>query len=179
MKQIFLRLGVMFGLVFGLFSVSLIAHATDGMWPYNYNNYNYRNYNYGLPSLSQTSVSITVGQSVDITIYGGNAPYTMYPSGTNIFQAVISGNNLQIAGLANGSGSVNVCSSGGAGSGCVVLYVTVNPVNYYGGNYYNPPIYNNPVLPVIMFSQTNPTLSIGQSLIVNQLQRAQCCCRGD
>ena len=176
MKKTFLRLGVGFGLVLGLFSVSLVAHAMDGIWPYNYNNYNNYNYgnSYGAPSLSQTSISVTVGQSANVTIYGGNAPYAMYLSGTNIFQAVIGGNNLQIAGLANGSGSVNVCSSGGTGSECVVLYVTVNPVNYYGGsnyyngnNYYNPPVYNNSVLPVIMFSQTNPTLSIGQSMTIS------------
>jgi len=262
MKQIFLRFGAVSGLVLGLFSVSLVAHAmiptlsvsvtgsgdsvaitvsgdpyasvilyyqnnsygtqsqylgttnssgylsatvssttygitTGSMvyvvvnnqtsssvaWPYNYNNYNNYNYgnSYGAPSLSQTSISVTVGQSANVTIYGGNAPYTMYLSGTNIFQAVISGNNLQIAGLANGSGSVNVCSSGGlpagqagTGSGCVVLYVTVNPVNYYGGtnysngnNYYNPPIYNNPVLPAITFSQTSPTLSVGQSMTIS------------
>lgn len=148
-------------------------------WPYsynnNYNNYNYRNYNYGTGygygslTLSQTSVTVAAGQSVDITVYGGNMPYTMYSAGTNVFQAVISGNKLQVAGLASGSGSLNVCSSGGTGSGCAVLYVTVNPVNYYTPptNYYNPPVYNNPVQSAITFSQSNPTLSVGQSLTIS------------
>lgn len=105
-------------------------------WPYVYNSYNYGT-GYGSLTLSQSSASVAVGQSVDVTISGGNLPYTMYPSTPNIFQAVISGNRLHVAGLNNGSGSVNVCSSGGTGSGCAVLYITVNPVNYYGGINYN------------------------------------------
>lgn len=145
------------------------------VWPYSYNNnYNNNNYGYGSLTLSQTSVSVTVGQSVNVTIYGGNMPYTMYPSGANIFQSVISGNSLQITGLANGSGSLNVCSSGGTGSGCAVLSVTVNSNYYYGGNnynngnnYYNPPVYNNSTNPAITFSQTNPSLSVGQSMTIS------------
>lgn len=161
-----------YGIIFSSNAYVVVNNQTSSSvtWPYSYNNYNY---GYGSPTLSQTSVSVAVGQSVNITIYGGSTPYTMYPTGANIFQAVISGNNLQIAGLNGGSGSVNVCSSGGLsaqtgiGSGCAMLYVTVGPVNYYGGNnYYNPPIYNNPVLPVITFSQTNPTLYVGQSLTI-------------
>lgn len=163
MKHILLRLSVVFVLVSGLFLVSPVTRAADSGWYYGY----------GSLTLSQTNVSVTVGQSVNITIYGGNAPYTMYPTGANIFQAVISGNSLQITGLANGSGSLNVCSSGGTGSGCAVLSVTVNPVNYYSGgnyyngnNYYNPPVYNNPTNSVITFSQTNPSLSVGQSVAI-------------
>ncbi len=143
--------------------------SSSVVWPYsynNYNNYNYGGYYYGSLSLSQTNVSVNVGQSVDVTISGGNAPYTMYTTGVNIFQAVISGNKLQVVGLSNGSGSINVCSSGGTGSGCVVLSVTVNSTNYYGGtNYYAPPVYNNN--PTITFSQNNPTLSIGQSMTIS------------
>jgi hypothetical protein len=130
-------------------------------WPSGYNYWN----GYGNLSLSQTSLTVNVGQSANVTIIGGVTPYTMYPTGTNIFQAVIGGNNLQIAGLNSGYGSVNVCSSGGQvglGSGCATLFVTVNQVNYY-----NPPIYNNPVPPVVTFSQNNPTLSIGQSLSIS------------
>ena len=134
-------------------------------WPYSYNNYN--NGYSGSLTLSPTSVSVTVGQSVDVTIYGGNMPYTMYPSGTNIFQPALSGNKLQVTGLTNGSGSINVCSSGGTSSGCVVLYVTVSSANYYGGNnYYAPPIYNNPIQPTLTFSQNNPAISVGQTLAI-------------
>lgn len=138
--------------------------SSSVVWPYNsYSNYNYGNC-YGSLSLSQTNVSVNVGQSVDVTINGGNAPYTMYPVGANIFQAVIGGNRLQIVGLNNGSGSVNVCSSGGVGSGCVVLSVTVNSSYYGGTNYYNPPVYNNQA---ITFSQNNPALSVGQSMSIS------------
>ena len=137
--------------------------STNIAWPYNYNN-NYNNYNYGYGSLtlSQTTVSVPVGQSTEVTISGGNMPYTMYTSGANIFQAVISGNRLQVSGLTSGSGSINVCSSSGQGSGCAILYVTVNPVNYYV-----PPVYNNPVQLAVTFSQNNPTLSVGQSLTIS------------
>jgi len=141
-------------------------------WPYNYNNNNnYNCYNYGYNygncygslTLSQTNVSVAVGQSVSITISGGNLPYTMYTTGTNIFQAVISGNTLQVSGLYSGSGSVNVCSSGGTGSGCVVLSVTVNPTNYYV-----PPInYYNPAQLAITFSQNSPTLYVGQNMTIS------------
>jgi len=134
------------------------------VWPYNYNN-NYGNYNYGYGtvSLSQTNVTVSVGQSANITIYGGNAPYTIFPSGANVFQAVVGGNNLQIAGLNSGNGSLSICSSGGSGSGCAVLYVSVNTGTYYN----NPPLYNNPIMPAITFSQNNPTLSIGQSMTIS------------
>jgi len=125
-------------------------------WPYN------NNYGYGTVSLSQTNVTVSVGQSVNVTIYGGNTPYTIFSSGTNIFQAVVGGNNLQVTGLNSGNGSLNVCSSGGSGSGCAVLYVSVNVGNYYN----NPPLYN-PITPVITFSQNNPTLSVGQSLTIS------------
>lgn len=131
------------------------------VWPYNYNNYGNYNYGYGTVSLSQTNVTVSVGQSVSVTIYGGNAPYTIFPSGANIFQAVIGGNNLQIAGLNSGNGSLSVCSLGGSGSGCAILYVSVNVGNYYN----NPPLYN-PVMPAITFSQNNPTLSVGQSMTI-------------
>ncbi len=125
--------------------------SSSVIWPYGYNNYNYSS-----PTLSQTSISVMAGQSVDVSIYGGNAPYTMYNSGSNIFQAVISGNKIQVAGLANGSGSINICSSGGTGSGCVILYVTVNSNSYY----------NMPVQPAVTFTQTSPTLYVGQSVTI-------------
>src|SRR5258708_15439628 len=94
----------------------------------------------------------------------------MYYATSNLFQAVISGNTLQVTGLSAGSGSLSVCSSGGSASGCATLYVTVGGTNYnynnnYGNNYYNG--YNNPVQQsAITFSQTNPALSIGQSMSV-------------
>ncbi len=138
-----------YGLVAGSSVYAVVNNQTSSSvaWPSsynnNYNNYNYGN-NYGSLTLSQTSASVAVGQAVNITIYGGNTPYTMYPSGANVFQSVISGNSLQVTGLATGTGSLNVCSSGGlpagqagTGSGCAVLYVTVATGNYYGGtNYY-------------------------------------------
>jgi hypothetical protein len=135
-----------------------VAWPTANSYNYGYNNYNYNSYynsypnynnNYGPLTLSQTTASVTVGQSANITISGGTASYTMYPSTPNLFQAVISGNRLQVVGLTAGSGSINVCSSGGALSGCAALYITVSQQNYY--NLYNYNYYNLPLPPTPTF----------------------------
>ncbi len=135
--------------------------STSVAWPFNYNN-NYGNsYGYGSLTLSQSNISVTVGQSTNVTIYGGSTPYTMYSNGSNVIQAVISGNTLQITGLNIGSGSLNVCSAGGMlGGQCASLYVTVFYVSVYN---------NQSVLAqhAPTFSQNNPTLSVGQSLAIS------------
>lgn len=74
-------------------------------------------------SLSQTSLSIAIGQTVGITITGGDAPYNLPSNGGSIFQGTLNGNVLNIYGIASGSSSIPVCSAGG---GCVNLGVTVN-----------------------------------------------------
>ena len=117
-------------------------------------------YGGGSVSLSQNSINLGVGQSRNITIYGGSSPYTMYPSGGNIFQATIAGDTLTVVGQNSGSGSLNVCSSGYSGYskwGCATLTVTVDNYNYWNNNYYY--TYSSPV----SFSQTNANLSIGQT----------------
>ncbi len=95
----------------------------------------------GAISLNQTSVNVAVGQNVQVIISGGSQPYTQYSTyNTNYnFQSVISGNTLTITGLSAGSGSLNICSSGGNGSGCATVSITVNgyntnPYNPYPGN---------------------------------------------
>jgi len=94
-------------------------------WPYG-------NYYYGGSiTLSPSSITLTVGQNTTITVSGGSQPYVMYPASQNIFQTALSGNTLTITGIAAGSSSLSVCSSGN--SGCSTLSITVN--NQY--NYYN------------------------------------------
>ena len=105
-------------------------------------------YGGGSVSLSQNSVSVNVGQSVNVTVSGGNAPYSMYPGTANLFQAVLAGNTLTITGQTNGSSTLNVCSNGsyygtyyGGTNQCATLSVYVNS-NYYNNNNYNSYPYN-------------------------------------
>lgn len=119
-------------------------------WPYGYN---YNNSG-GSLSLSQTNVTLNVSGSQDITIYGGNWPYSMNTGSPDIFQAVIGGNTLTITGKSVGSGTLSVCSSGG---GCATVYVTVANNGYIN----NPVIYG-----AVSFSQNNISVNTGNSATV-------------
>jgi hypothetical protein len=77
----------------------------------------------GTFQLSQTSVSLLVGQVLSVTISGGTTPYTLGSNSGSVFQASLNGNIITISGIASGSSSLNVCTSGGA---CLALTVTVN-----------------------------------------------------
>ncbi len=119
-------------------------------WPYGYN---YNNGG-GSLSLSQTNVTLNVDGSRDVTIYGGNWPYSMNAGSPDIFQAVIGGNTLTITGKSVGSGTLSVCSSGG---GCATVYVTVANNGYIN----NPVIYG-----AVSFSQNNISVNTGNSATV-------------
>ncbi|MFA5990982.1 MAG: hypothetical protein WC794_01905 [Candidatus Doudnabacteria bacterium] len=77
----------------------------------------------GSLQLSQTSVSLLVGQVLSVTISGGSTPYSLGYNAGNVFQAGLSGNILSISGIASGVANLSVCSAGGA---CVSLAVTIN-----------------------------------------------------
>ena len=94
--------------------------SLDVVWPYSTTSG-------GALSLSQSNVSVTVGQSSStITVSGGTMPYTLFPNSSTIFQSAIGGNTLIVTGLVAGSSSLNVCNAGGAGSGCTMMYITVS-----------------------------------------------------
>jgi len=76
----------------------------------------------GSISLSQNSLSLSVGQTVSITVTGGDAPYNLPSNGGSTFTAVLNGNILNITGNSSGSATIPVCSSGG---GCINLSVSV------------------------------------------------------
>ncbi len=94
-------------------------------------------YTNGQISLSQSNVSLTVGQSQTVTIYNGaynnynnynySSQYYVNNSSNGIVSGTINGNVITIYGQSAGSGSLSVCSS--YGGGCATLYVTVT------GNY--------------------------------------------
>jgi len=77
----------------------------------------------GKLALSQTSLSLLVGQAVSVTISGGTTPYSLLASSDSIYQASINNNVLTVYGISSGLSTVWVCSSEG---GCTSLSVTVN-----------------------------------------------------
>ncbi|MDR3642600.1 MAG: Ig domain-containing protein [Candidatus Doudnabacteria bacterium] len=80
--------------------------------------------NGGVLQLSQSTVSLLVGQVLSITVSGGTTPYNLYPATQgSIFQASLSGNIVTLSGISAGSATVNVCTAGGA---CQLLSVIVN-----------------------------------------------------
>ena len=76
----------------------------------------------GKLALSQTSLSLLVGQAVSITVSGGATPYSLQTASDNIVQANLNSNVLTVHGLGSGVSTVWVCSAEG---GCTSLIVTV------------------------------------------------------
>ena len=103
--------------------------SPQATWPY----YTGGNNNGGSLSLSQTSITIGVGQGASISIYGASGGYTVSSnSNPNVVSSLISNNLLNIYGTASGNATLNICAPN-SNSGCVNVFVTVSG-NYYGGN---------------------------------------------
>ena len=103
-------------------------------------------------SFSQQSPTLSAGQSVAISIYGGSGSAYYISSNTNpsVVQASVSGSTLTIIGLSAGSSSITICSS--SGGGCSV----VTPIISYTSN-----------TSTITLGQTNVPLQIGQTQTVS------------
>lgn len=106
--------------------------------------------------LSQTNISLSLGQSAAVSITGasGNNYYVSSNSNSNVVTTSISGTILSLSGVNTGSSVIQVCSLNGSAS-CAPLYVTVNS-NWYGNT--SSQIYVSP---------SSLTLSPGQSQVVN------------
>ncbi|MDD2680801.1 MAG: hypothetical protein PHE20_01705 [Patescibacteria group bacterium] len=78
----------------------------------------------GALTLSQTSLWLQIGQAVSVVISGGSTPYSLGVN-SGIFSSSLNNNILTLTGVAAGSGTLDVCSAGGA---CVSLSVLVNGV---------------------------------------------------
>jgi len=92
-------------------------------------------YNCGSPyglSLSQTTVNLSVGQTQTVTIYNNNNYYNNFyissNSNSNAVSASISGSQINLYGLANGSSTISVCAYGYSysNSACASIYVNVS-----------------------------------------------------
>jgi hypothetical protein len=77
----------------------------------------------GSLQLSQTTISLLVGQVLTVTVSGGTSPYSLSGGTGSVAQTSLSGNIVSISGLSAGSSNLNVCSSGGA---CLPLTAVVN-----------------------------------------------------
>lgn len=104
----------------------------------------------GAVTFSQQNPNLTVGQTLTLTLYGGNSGsyYLQNNSASGVVQTSVGGNTLTLTGLTNGSATLTLCLSSG---GCSPLYVTVGA----SGNNGN-----------ITFSTSNPTLNVGQTMSV-------------
>lgn len=134
----------------------------------NYNGCGYYNcggctYNCGIGglSLSQTSLSLTTGQSATVTasypIYGSSNYYISSNSNSSVASASVSGSQITVYGIVSGSTSISVCVSSGS-SVCTNLYVAVSgngSCSYYGCGSGS-----------LSLSQTSLSMSAGQSSTV-------------
>ncbi len=84
------------------------------------------------PWLSQSSVNVTVGQSVNVTVSGGSMPYSLFPGSPNLYQTVLGQNTLTITGRNNGTDTLRVCSTNSQSS-CATLSISVGSGSYPSG----------------------------------------------
>ena len=144
---------------------SLVYVVVDGAtsqqisWP-NYNNYNYNsynNYNYSQISFSQNNISVGVGQSTTVTLYGGYNNSYYVSSDSSLVGTGIIGNILSIYGNANGTTNLTICSGS---NNCGNLYITV----YGNSTYYYPQYqYSN-----YQYSQYYPNYQYQYSVSLSQ-----------
>lgn len=121
-----------------------------------YNNYcnncGYYNCNNQTVTLSQSSLSMSVGQWASVQAYApSNSVYISSNSNNSVVSASISGTTVNLQGLTNGYSTISVCSSGNS-YGCATLSVTVSGGSGTGS---------------ISFSQSSVTLNQNQSSTVN------------
>ena len=87
---------------------------------------------------------LSVGQGLNLMVSGGQTPYSLSSNtGSGIFSATFNGNILMLAGLGSGTGSVNICSSGGS---CLPIYVTVVGASSQGTSSGAKYKFNNPIV---------------------------------
>jgi len=88
-------------------------------------------YGGGALSLSQTSLTLTVGQTQAVTVYGNGSYYISGNNNSSAATVSVSGNTLNVYGAGSGSTTAAVCQS--SPQTCVNLYITVSGSYYSGG----------------------------------------------
>ena len=149
--------------IYGVTNGSTTANVCDGNSLYSCNllyiTVNGYGNNSGTLSLSQTNLSLSVGQTTTVTAYNNYYNYgTLYVlsnSNPNVATATVSNNNLiSIYGLTSGSTNVLICQNSNLVS-CGTVYVTVS-----GGYGYNP-------IGSTGLNLSNIVLSIGSSATIS------------
>ena len=106
-------------------------------------------------TFSQNSVSMYSGQTISVGITGGSGSYNVLSNSSQnqgIVQASISGSTLTLStNSTTGSSTITVCSNNMVS--CGIINVTIGA--------------NNSTVSTVTFSQSNPTLSVGQNLNVS------------
>ncbi len=98
-------------------------------------------------SFSQTNPTVTQGQTIILTVSGGQGSYYISSNNNqNTVQANISGNLLSLSGILGGAATVTICSSSTV---CSNIVVTVISNNVSNGTIY--------------LSQNNATITVGQT----------------
>ncbi len=100
-------------------------------------------------SLSQSSATLTIGQSVNITAYNAGTLYVSANSNPPIANTNINGNQVTVTGLSNGSTTITLCSQGNTTS-CATVLATVQ----------------NSSAQSLVFNANNLTITPGQSITV-------------
>ena len=106
------------------------------------------NASYSAVSFSQSAPTVSVAQSLNVSIFGPTSSlfYVASNSNPSIVQPNLSGSVLTLLGIANGSSVISVCASS---SNCASLTVTVNSNSSNGG--------------ALTLSQDTVNLSTGQN----------------
>ena len=108
-------------------------------------------------SFSQSNPTIIDGASSNISIFGPTSSFFYVSSNSNpsVVQANISSNTLTLLGIANGTSTINVCASS-SNCGSLAVIVTANTTPTAPNTTAN-----------VTFSQSSPTITIGQSMSIN------------
>ncbi len=131
--------------------------------------WSYTNSGNGTFSLSQSTLTLNIGQTMTVTTY--NSASTIYVSSnsnSNVVSTSVNGNQIQITGNNYGTTILTICSNA-YGSQCSTLTVTVQNGSYYnGGNYNYNYNYNNNYTygSTISLSQNSVSIGIGQSATI-------------
>ncbi len=96
--------------------------------------------------LSQSSVSLNMGQTTSITMTGSGGYYVSNNTNPNVASATISGNTANIYGINSGSTNISLCETGAQ---CTVVYVSVSGTSNTAST--------------IALSQSSVSLNVGQT----------------
>ena len=112
-------------------------------------------------SFSQGTVSLSVGQAQSVTISGSGNYYISNISNPAVVTATINGSTLNLNGIIAGTATVGVCTQGSNSSSCSSVMVNVS------GTSLTTTSLTNPNLQTLSFSQSQVTLSVGQTQTVS------------